>query len=310
MKKYILYLGLLCGAMIALNACSNNDEDTTPSYADQNLFSPTAEDNSQTATLRRNFFNKVGSYLIFNDTLKHVQNGTDAYGNTLWNTETVDLEYSQLGTSNNYVYTFKYLTDYNAQLQAVQLLENKLTPRLGKAVPYSFLLVDSITRWDDADGDGELAIVSKRKVPYPTYVIGSRCYAVSLNGGKAFTDDTYFDLIFTQIVSDKLSHSSSEKLTKFYSYGEKYYGEYKDDLGYKLGYSDLNDSIAKTMGFWEDHNYDFFGVKKYDLQNFQNAIFKYSVAEVEQMYAGFPLVVEKFKLLREVVEEMGVVLDK
>ena len=308
MKKYILYLGLCCAAMMALNACSHDDEDVSPSYADQNRFSPAADDNSQTAVLRRDFFDKVGSYLIFNDTLKHVENGKDAYGNTIWNTEMVDLDYSQLGTSSSYVYTFKYLTDYDSQSKAVQLLESKLAPRLGKAVPYSFLLVDSITRWTQSHG--QLVVVSKRNVPHPTYVLGSRCYAIRMNGGKAFTDDTYFDVIFAQIVADKLSHTTNEKLTKFYSYGEKYYSAHKDELGYKLGGSDENDSIAKSLGFWEDHNYYFFAVKKYDLQYFQEALFKYSVAEVEQMYAGFPLVIERFKLLREVVEEMGVVLDK
>lgn len=301
MKKYILYLSLFCGAISFFSACSN-EEDVTPSNADQNLFLPSDGDNSQTAQLRRDFANKFGSYLIFNDTLKHVQNGVDVYNNPIWNTETVDLDYSQIGTSASYYYAFKYLSDYASQSKATQLIQTKLTSRLGKAVPYSILLVDSITCMEK--DNGKFVIRS-----YPTYVLGNRCYAISMNGGKAYNDNTYFDVMFTKIVADKLSRSSSAKLTKFYSYGAKYYRKDKvDDLGYKEYFR--NDSIARSLGFWQDYNKYYFALKDKDLSYFQTAIFQYSVSEIEQKFAAFPLVIERFKLLREVVEDMGVVLDK
>lgn len=307
MKKYYIYLILLSGMMSMFGSCSK-DEDTSPSNADQNLFSPASDDNSQTATLRRNFYDKVGSFLLFNDTLTNKSNGTDAFGNTIWNTETIDLGYTMAGSGSGYVYTFKYLTDYTSQAKAAQILQDRLTARLGKAVPYSMLVVDSITMWSYSNG--VLKKVKKSSYsgtdPNPLIVIGERCYAISMNGGKAYTDDTYFNTLFIKIVADKISKLSSSVLNSFYSYCDKYYGEYKDDLGYDLGY---NDELARSLGYWQDWNKYFFPSKENDLKMFESAICNYTTAQVEKDYADYPLVIEKFKILKALAVNMGIKFD-
>lgn len=307
MKKYYIYLILLGGALNIFSSCTK-DEDATPSYADQNLFSPAEGDNSQTATLRRNFYSKVGSFLLFNDTLTNKSNGTDAYGNTIWNIETVDLGYAMASSGSGYVYTFKYLTDYASQAKAAQVVQDQLTARLGKAIPYSMLVVDSITMWTYSNG--VLKKVKKSSYsgtdPNPLIVIGERCYAISLNGGKAYTDKTYFNSLFVKIVADKISKLGSSVLSSFYSYCDKYYGEYKDDLGYEEVY---NDEAARKLGYWQDWNKYFFPSKENDLKMFETAICSYTTAQVEKDYADYPIVIEKFKILKAIAVSIGVKFD-
>lgn len=307
MKKYILYLSLFCGVLMAISSCSK-DEDTSPSYADQNLFSPVSEDNSQTAQLRREFYTKVGSYLLFNDTLSHKQNGVDSYGNPIWNTELVDLDYAMAGSGNGYIYTFDYLKDYSSQAKAAQAIEAKLASRLGSFLPYSVLLVDKITTWQN--DNGVLKIVRKDSYtdaePHPLQVLGSRCYAISMNSGEAFTNDQYFINIMSNILVKKLGALDESVFADFYSYCSKYYGNEKYDLGMEETY---NDEVAKGLGFLRDWNDWDFPSKENDLKMFITVLCTYTPEQFETEYANYPIVIAKFKVLRKKVIELGVKLD-
>jgi len=306
MKKIIFYIA--CIAIISGFASCANQEDISPSYADQNLFAPSDEDHSATADLRRDFYKETGAYLLFNDTLKKVKNGTDAYGNPIWNTETVDVEYPFIGDVSSYTYTYKYIRSIDQQKKVADLIKEKLAKRLGKAVPYSFLIVDSITTW--TNNNGVLEIVPEYSwsgaVPHPTQVLGTRCYVVSTSGDTGFQDANYFTTIFSQIVLNKLRRLNPDKLSKFYSYGESYYQVDKTDLGLEHG---VNDSIARSRGFWQDYNYYYLALKDTDLEYFSNAVCTYSESEVKEMMAAFPIVVERFELLRNVIKSMGIKLD-
>lgn len=306
MKKIIFYIA--CIAIISGFASCANQEDTSPSYADQNLFAPSDEDHSATADLQRNFYKETGAYLLFNDTLKKVKNGTDAYGNPIWNTEMVDVEYPFIGDISSYTYTYKYIRSVDQQNKVADLIKEKLAKRLGKAVPYSFLIVDSITTW--VNNNGVLEILQEDSwdgtVPHPTQVLGTRCYAVSTSGDTGFQDPNYFTTIFSQIVLNKLRRLNPDKLSKFYSYGESYYQVDKSDLGMEYA---VNDSIARSLGFWQDYNYYYLALKDTDLEYFSNAACTYSESEVKEMMAAFPIVIERFELIRNVIKSMGIKLD-
>ena len=312
MKKYLFYAAMTLCALPAITACSD-DEDTTPSEYEQNLFSPAESDQSQTAQLRRQFKQEVGCYLLFNDTLKHEQNGTDSYGNVLWNTQLVDLTYMFIGSPmNSTKYTFVYLNDYNQQKKCTDLLKEKLAKRMGKALPYSILLVDSIIQWTNSSGAWELDKGSSwsPRDPFPKYVLGTRSYAFALHGTDAFDDATYFDEILLSIVIDKVDHLSPNKLEKFRSYVVAYFDEYgnpmqKSSLGYD-DYTTDNDA-AHTLGFWEDRGYYYFTYGNEDRDNYIEAVLTYSVAEVEEMMAGYPIVIERFKIMRQlIIDEFGI----
>lgn len=303
---------MVLGIMTAFTACSD-EEDTTPSEYEQNLFSPADNDQSQTAQLRRQFKNDIGCFLLFNDTLKHEQNGTDTYGNMLWNTQLVDLTYQFVGTPmNSTKYTFNYLTDFNAQKEATELLKAKLAKRLGKALPYSILLVDTIRQWTNTSGVWELntGTYYSPQDPFPKYVLGARSYAFAVHGKEAFEDETYFDEILQSIVINKIDNLPSGKLENFLSYVAQYRNEIgnpieKSELGYD-NYA-VDDEIARSLGYWKDRGIYYFDYGNEDRDHYIEAALTYTVEEVEQMMAAFPIVIERFKIMRQlIIDEFGI----
>lgn len=300
MKKNRLYIAL--GVVLLGFAACTDEEDTSPSYADQNLFAPSEGDHSEMAEFKRNFYKETGAYLLFNDTLSKEQNGTDAYGNPIWNTELVDLTYPVIGEPTSYRYTYKYIEEFEKRSVVANLIKEKLAVRLGKAVPYSFLIVDSITTWKNNNGIWEIAN-GYLDIPHPIQILGTRCYAISTNGDTGYNDEDYFTTIFKEIVLNKLQRLSADKLSVFYSYGENYYQVDKQDLDFPR---EVNDSLARSLGFWKDENKYYLAYKQSDLGYFSDAASTYSPSEVEKMMVGYPLVIERFNILREIIKSMGI----
>jgi hypothetical protein len=293
---------VLAATTLSLSSCSS-EGDLTPSNADENLFSPTSADKSELAQLRNSFHEKVGSYLLFNDTLVTKQTGTDVYGNAVWHTETVDLNYF-MTSDDGYIYEYNYITDLASQKKAAEFIENKLAPKLGSAVPYSFLLVNGITKYTYSGG--VKTVVKRYNTPHPTLVLGMRCYAVSMEKGSTYDNSSFITKAFAQIVADKVSRLSESALAKFYSYSNKYYGAYKEDIGLKEGY---DDDFARSIGFLEDYySYDF-PYSSTDLTKYETAICSYSLADFEEEYASYPICIAKFKFLRSLCESMGFKFD-
>jgi len=80
MRHYFIYI-LALTACLTIAGCSDDDE-LTPSYADQNRFLATDSATNPVSAMRNEFYRETGSYLLFNDTLRHEAIGTDAEGNT------------------------------------------------------------------------------------------------------------------------------------------------------------------------------------------------------------------------------------
>lgn len=299
-KKYIYAAMAL--ALSMTTACSN-DEDTTPSYVDTNGFMPSDDDQSEVAVIRREFRDKTGCYLLFNDTLSKQQKGIDANGNPYYDIKYVDVNYSMV--SNSYdINTYKYIADPTAMRKAAQTVKDKLVARLGSNLPFSFLLVDTIYNWKTDDyGNRELS----SKNPYLTFKLGSNCCVVSLNGGLANDDDAYFKSMVCDIVYSKLSGNKGEEMTEFYAPVIDYVDKYKDDLGYQRVF---NDSIARTLGFYEDWSRYYFCIKKEnDLKNYLTAVFTMTDEEFDGKFSNFPICQARFQKLKEILKNMGVKID-
>lgn len=300
-KKYIY--GLVALALSVTTACSN-DEDTTPSYADVNGFMPSDDDHSEVAVLRREFKNETGCYLLFNDTLSKQQTGTDSYGNPYYYVKYVDVNYSMVSSYSDYANSYKYITDPVAMREAAQAVKSKLVNRLGNSLPFSFLLVDTIYNWTTDEYNNRIL---SSKTPYLTYKLGSNCCVVSMNGGLANDDDVYFKSMVCDIVYSKLKGSSDEDMTEFFAPVNAYILKYKDDLGYQRVY---NDSIARTLGFYEDWNRYYFCTKKEnDLKNYLTAVFTMTDEEFNEEFSDFPICQARFQKLKDILKNMGVKID-
>ena len=185
--KNILYCFLMSVFSFAFCSCSD-EEDTTPSHADINKFEPAADDHSEEAQIRRDFKAKTNSYLLFNDTLSKERTGEDMYGNPVYKIETLDIGYEMVGFGNSYVYTFDYINTDSEKQRAAQLAEKKLAKKLGGIMPYSLMLANRIYVWE-YNNNGVLVPAEDscdNIVPNPTFVLGSRCLAVSVENGEAY----------------------------------------------------------------------------------------------------------------------------
>lgn len=294
-------LPLLALLLLAFPACSSED-DLTPSYADENYYAPADADNSPTAQLQRAFYNDVHSYLLFSDTLHTASNGE---------TEILDMNFNYIASStSSYRFTYKYLTDYDARKAATDLLRTKLTSRLGTAVPYSFLLVDSISWWEK-DDEGHWVLIEEDSyngtAPHPSLVMNDRCYAISMNGGEAFDDDEYFTDIFATILKNIIARLSDDDMAPFYAYSSKYYDAYEGDYGLSTDEWDGDpDSVMWQYGFFSDTYGDYFPYQKDDLKKWETAIVDYTLADFEAEFGSSATMMNKFRTLRSILKSKGI----
>lgn len=308
MKKNIFTIITVMLAVYSMFSCSDG-EDTTASNADINRFAPSSTDMSPTAQLERDFYEKVGSYLLFNDTLIHEKTGCDIYGNAVYHTELLELGYNMVGKSGGYDYSFKYITDYAEQKKAVELLESKLVPKLGKTKPFSILLADSITMWTWNHGVRKIVKKSSSDTdPHPTIVLGTRCYAISLNGGE-FNDsaDNYVGDIMQKVIVDRLKRLSDSDLSVFYAFSKDYYAQ--DETNFGLSNDNDADSLMWKFGFFSDTYDDYFIYKGDDLSNWEKVVATYSMSRFKDKYGSSDMMMNKFKALRAIVEKQGIKLD-
>lgn len=300
-----LYTALAAiAAAVSFTSCEK--EDVTPSNADVNYFEPSAQDNSATATIRRNFFNETSAYLLFNDTLRYNQTGVDDYGNPIADFETVDVEYPFIGVSAySRKYVYDYITDPAEQKMLADMLREKLAKPLGKALPYSFLLVNKITTYEWNNGAWELFVPGyySDEVANPAYLLGTRCYAISTSEGEALTNPDYFTSIIADIVYSKVMKKTDPLLDEFESYVSHLY------LGFKSDYV-TNDDAARRLGLWQDYNIYYWATEDSDILYFVTAVMSYTLEMVEEDMADYPLVIERFKIMQQIISNLGVELPK
>lgn len=291
--NYILYVILIVSV---LTGCDNS-EDTTPSLSDQNTFEPAGDDNSETAQIRREFYNSTGSYLLFNDTLRTVSSGTSASGSEMFKTEILDIMgYTMIGYGSSTKYVYGYITSPEEQRKAVELINDHLIWRMGKALPYAFFLVDNISYWDS----------SKKVNVYETKLLGLRAYAISLNGGAAFDDpETYFRGMINDMIRTKLLTMSDEELASFYKFSQEYYDEYKTDHG-------LSANVTSGTDLWEFGFISAYGTifpsRSSDLQSWINIVTTNTREQFESKYNS-AVMLSKYDALTGIIEELGYVLQ-
>lgn len=299
---------------LALGACSES-EDTTPSHIDENGFAPSDADGSAEASLRRDFYDQTGVYLLFNDTLSVRQTGMDSYGNPIYDVKLVDIDYNMTGSSIDYYrYTYDYIQDEALMRKAALLLQEKLLSRLGTMCPYSVLLANEISQWTQ-NSSGEWVLTKEDSYygtsPHPLYRLGTRCYAFSLNHGAAFEDPHYFDNMLSAIVIDKIGVKGDDFLADFRAVVENYDNltddwTDKEELGYELG---RNIELAHQLGFLTDNRYYYFPSVEIDRNDYVKAVFTYTDSEFEEQFGQYPYCMEKFKIMKRLILSLGVKLN-
>ena len=279
----------LAGSLFA--ACSSEDQ-LIPSHFDVNVFAASGQD----SVLQHNFFESVGSYLLFKDTLSREVVGIDKDGNTLYHYETVDIGYSLTGLSNNR-YSYKYLQTLEDKKAAAEFLENRIMPAMREDIrPYSVLAVEqteeSVLKWGEWN---------KSNIDF---FAGYRCMAISLKGIAQMDEAQQVQLaemLLAGIVTQKITSLGIRDLGAFYENSDKYYGELRRD------YPEVKDE--KEVGFLSSGSY-LFPDRQTDLKDYLNAYFSVTEEEFLQKYKDYLVICIKYNLLKDLIKQVGYTVER
>lgn len=313
MKTKYLFVLLAMATMLFASSCSS-DEDVSPSHADINNFAPKDDDNSELANLKRDFYKATNSYLLFNDTLSHVQIATDAYGNPIYKTENVNIDYDLVGQGDQFSYQYTYIKDFATQKKAAEFIKDKILPKLPGKRPFSILVVNDMSQLSYND-NGVLAPTKRdleyNQDPYPIVHQGVRCLSISLSDGKALNDKVFEAKIlgycaFLQIITESTDFFKDfiAPVAKYNRYTSSW--NYKSDFGYEEEY---DEDLVRSLGFVQD-DYSYRFPKKYDDRlDYATAVFQYTEPEFETEFANYPICIERYKIMRQMLLDYGFKLD-
>ena len=284
MKKFYYTLLIL----VSVIAASCSEDDVTPQLKDPTLaFLPAADDNSEEAQMRRDFYQTYGSFLLFNDTLQH---------------EALDLNY-QVGMSNNSNEKFKFsvMKDMGAKRVAVQYVKDYLLVHLtGKLKPYSWLLVDKIQR--DFIG----------AVSSPYAATGQRAIALACNVLPRLSDeqkDQYTAQVMTTIIA-KLANDNAAAFEDFLQVSAAYYdGSFTAPTSNAENTEMLNKAgfIVRGTNQFKNEANGLYPSQEQDIKAFARLIVVSTAEALQTKYADYPLVLEKCVIMRETLKSLGYV---
>ena len=291
--------------LIALFAAGCAKEDgLEPSGIREDYFTVPEDATDPVSVLRRNFHERTGIHLLFNDTLRHEQQGTNPDGTPRWYTETIDFNYfiTSLGSGN---YSFEYLTDYDDMVAASEAVEEYILPYFQeKAYPYSLFLTQYCLSYNSNYEEYEDV----------GYIDGLRCLGLSTGDFVNMTDEEKAtfgtDLIYNMVYNaiDNLSYDDPT-LDPFTSYCEDYYYEYFDEVELPAGMDPENLTIEDmyTLGFLEEADYYWgdFPSQNSDLRDYLQEVFYTDEAEFRNTYAAYPVVIAKYEALKQIITDMG-----
>ena len=284
---------ILMGMLVAATWVGCGKEDNLVPTPDTltDCFAPAPDATDEESELRRQFFKEESSYLLFNDTLRHVAVSVAPNGKTNYETELLDIDYT-IGNDKDVtrkVYHYTYLTTMAEKRAAVDLLRKNIIGRLPKKMlPFSWLIVSSM----ESGG-----------IDY-TAVNGQRATALAVGDILSLNTDqkrALSDKILAATLSGAMSESSLEA---FYAISGRDYEGYirnpnKDLIPfYEKGFL--------VWGMWRGEPDDSTGpTKAADVESFIGLLFSKSLSEIETEYADYPLVVEKAVLMRNILVEIG-----
>ena len=298
MKQNYIFSSILLLAMLC--ACNKEDALVGEKVDVISYFMPDLNDNSQEAELRRDFYNKEHSYLLFNDTLCHKLLGTNEQGEPIYQTETLDILYS-VGSDNMYEnnHIYEYLSSYEIKEQAVSFLKTYLLPHFGKQLrPFSWFLVDKIKYPIYEDYYENLLVLS-----------GERCIALAVGSLTNASEEeklAFSQDLQIQVLSGSLA--SKNEMNDFYAFCEDLYEiidftffDYDDSYiySYECGFlgPKLNDG---TPTFFHPD-------KANDVKEFLLLVFNSTEEEVQLKFASYPKVLKKYEIIKNLVGELGYV---
>lgn len=299
MKKF--YYILMIGVSVMAVSCS--EDSVTPHLKDTTLaFLPDADDNSEEAQLRRDFYQTYGSFLLFNDTLQHEALGKDVNGDMHYFTEVLDLNYQVgMSTESNEKFKVILLTDMEKKRAAVQYVKDYLLVHLtGKLKPYSWLLVDKIQR--DFSGS----------VSSPYAATGQRAVALACNLLPQLSDAQkaqYTAQVMNTIIA-KLATDNAAAFDEFLQVSMTYYdGEFPAPATNAENTALLNQVgfISRGANEFKQETNGLYPSQEQDIKAYARLVVASTAEAISKKYADYSLVLEKCEIMRKTLKSLGYV---
>lgn len=310
MKRKLYFISLLFAALAVTAGCKEGA--LRSAGPDKNIFLEPYGIDGEQLELQKNFFAETNCYLLYHDLLDRVYIGRDAQGEEIYQDVMIDLTYAMLSSTRD-KFEFDYLATMDEKRAAADFIKEKLLPSLAEDIrPYSFFLVNKIDHYEMESG--------KYLLRTPPVYAGWRSTAVAMEGVDEMTEQeqtAYKMMLLKSIVNRIIKNVDQAVFDDFYAVSGKYYGNYTFDpvSDYpELALADIRETgMLSAWGYyapgdsWPD-GFVNFKAKENDREDYINLFFSKTEDEVEAENAGFPLVIQKYHLLKAAIAEIGVTL--
>ncbi|WP_288946632.1 hypothetical protein [uncultured Porphyromonas sp.] len=291
--------------LLALSvACCNKEHMMVEIAPEINLFAPDDTDHSPEATLRRSFYEQTGAYLLFNDTLKREDRS-----------RVLSIPYNVTITGSDYyeaqLYRLKYLTTIGQRTEAANFIQNNVAKYVSKkAMPYSVLLVDTIIAYpyDRVLKTYNMEKPNRKQVAVFGMQTLAIAHLIDIGTKNQEEQQKLARTILNNMVNEMMSHTPEESLTPFYAISAAYYDKsFSKEEGNLPNVKDMRElGFIKCYRFKPDYM-SFYPAER-DLKTFLKVLLDMPEAEWRSKNKEFPLVIQKFELLNQIIEKRGISL--
>ena len=269
-------------------------EKLTPSKA-RNPFAPDPEATDATSKLRRDFYEKTGCFLLFNDTLRHEYKGLNASGEPYYDTELLAMDWDLGAVKSGHTLRFEYLNQEQQQ-KAYDFLVNDLYYVI-KTMPYSILVVNKMELSVEDFYTGERTWVPQ------TFDMNSRCLAIAIEGlfgdvePMEFAQDLCCAIIFGSFGGSETNYWEGSEAIEFLNVNIWDY----DYPKFWYGVTTLEDLYP--YGFIADTNGDNLPTAVQDACAYIKAILFMTDQEFREKYGMYYQVMQKYEIMKPLAEK-------
>lgn len=320
--KYLLYG--ICVSSIFLG-CNRDDEDVSPSFADQNWFSIPNKPGTFNQ-LAYQIYIETGIPLFVNDTLGTEYYATDAEGNPLIRTETFNIGYTLFGNlelGSGEVSTDRYIVlsaDTASMVKAGTLIRNKVIPYLpktGEFCPKCYLLVDSLNdSYTGSYGFDSYKFKLANTTAYGALkgvVVGQLCDIQEMSEDEC---NLWIGKVLAAKISDWVINTKTEEIDTWYDITDEgstrsYYGQlYKEGINNEYSQDMLEQAgmfgwYAQTVNPETGQKIRASYTQEADIIEFIACVFAYKNNEQKFLtqYESYDKIIRKFKLMQEFIRD-------
>lgn len=305
----------ICMAFIGLLSCNEEDQ-IIPSEESGNYFEVSASSTDPTDIMRREFKERNGMYLLFNDTLRHEYAGTDGNGNPYYKTETLDLSYGMVSPSRT-KYEYDYITDEEERRAAIKFFEEEFLPLYPAGRAFSIMIVKQIYQDEYLVDEGENTggYFNRSELQF---VKGPRCFAISYG----MRDQIISDLTPKPIDEMVVAAMADSRIDAFFAtVAEDFADQYGYPVTYGSDYNSYGESMEDAVYYYPslyDGGYfcvtpymDYYtlvfkiGTQEEEVRKFIEVMVENDEAQFEAAYGDYYYIRSKYSQLKEILSDAG-----